>query len=91
MQSPNLVPATRRRRSASSSSSSTTPAMQLVCSTNLQLDGYHVLEAANEREGLKLALDHMPVLVLLEISMPVLDGFSLAAASRRTSARASCR
>jgi CheY-like chemotaxis protein len=56
------------------------PAMRLVCSTNLKLDGYQVLEAANGQEGLELALDHVPDVVLLEISMPVLDGFGLAAA-----------
>jgi CheY-like chemotaxis protein len=56
------------------------PAIRLVCSTNLQLDGYQVLEAADGQEGLELALDHVPDVVLLEISMPVLDGFGLAAA-----------
>lgn len=56
------------------------PAIRLVCATNLQLDGYQVLEAANGQEGLELALDHVPDVVLLEISMPVLDGFGLAAA-----------
>jgi CheY-like chemotaxis protein len=56
------------------------PAIRLVCSTNLLLDGYQVLEAANGQEGLELALDHVPDVVLLEISMPVLDGFGLAAA-----------
>ena len=39
-----------------------------------------MLEAANGQEGLELALDHVPDVVLLEISMPVLDGFGLAAA-----------
>jgi CheY-like chemotaxis protein len=56
------------------------PAIRLVCSTNLQLDGYQVLEATNGQEGLELALDQVPDVVLLEISMPVLDGFGLAAA-----------
>lgn len=56
------------------------PTIRLICSTNLQLDGYEVLEAANGQEGLELALDHAPDVVLLEISMPVLDGFGLAAA-----------
>jgi two-component system phosphate regulon response regulator PhoB len=56
------------------------PAIRLVCSTNLQHDGYQVLVAANGQEGLELALDQVPDVVLLEISMPVLDGFGLAAA-----------
>jgi CheY-like chemotaxis protein len=50
------------------------------CSTVLQHDGYHVLEATNGQEGLELALDHAPDVLLLDISMPVLDGFEAAAA-----------
>ena len=50
----------------------------LCAATILQRDGYHVLEAANGQEGLELALDHVPDVVLLDISMPVLDGFGLA-------------
>ncbi len=57
-------------------------ATRILCSTILQRDGYHVLEAANGQEGLELALDHAPDVVLLDISMPVLDGFGLAAALR---------
>jgi CheY-like chemotaxis protein len=56
------------------------PTIRMICATNLQLDGYHVLEAANGQEGLELAFDHAPDVVMLEISMPVLDGFGLAAA-----------
>jgi CheY-like chemotaxis protein len=56
------------------------PTIRMICATNLQLDGYHVLEASNGQEGLELALDTAPDVVLLEISMPVLDGFGLAAA-----------
>jgi CheY-like chemotaxis protein len=57
-------------------------ATRSLCSTVLQRDGYHVLEAADGQEGLELALDHVPDVVLLDISMPVLDGFGLAAALR---------
>ena len=55
---------------------------RILCSTILRRDGYHVLEAANGQEGLELALDQAPDIVLLDISMPVLDGFGLAAALR---------
>lgn len=58
------------------------PAIRLLCSTILQPAGYHVLEAANGQEGLELAIDQAPDVVLLDISMPVLDGFGLAAALR---------
>ena len=57
-------------------------ATRVLCSTVLQREGYHVLEATNGQEGLELALDHVPDVVLLDISMPVLDGFGLAAALR---------
>ena len=57
-------------------------ATRTLCSTILQRDGYHVLEATNGQEGLELALDHTPDVVVLDISMPVLDGFGLAAALR---------
>lgn len=57
-------------------------ATRILCSTVLQRDGYHVFEATNGQEGLELALDHAPDVVLLDISMPVLDGFGLAAALR---------
>jgi CheY-like chemotaxis protein len=57
-------------------------ATRILCTSVLQRDGFHVLEATNGQEGLELALDHAPDVVLLDISMPVLDGFGLAAALR---------
>jgi CheY-like chemotaxis protein len=57
-------------------------ANRILCTSVLQRDGFHVLEATNGQEGLELALDHAPDVVLLDISMPVLDGFGLAAALR---------
>lgn len=57
-------------------------AIRLVCTTTLSLDGCEVIEAANGQEALELALERAPDLVLLDISMPVLDGFGLAAALR---------
>jgi len=58
------------------------PAIRLVCATSLGLDGYEVLEAANGQEALDLALRGAADVVLLDISMPVLDGFGVAAALR---------
>jgi CheY-like chemotaxis protein len=57
-------------------------ATRILCSRVLQHEGYHVLEATNGQEGLELALEQAPDVVLLDISMPVLDGFGLAAALR---------
>ncbi|MGZ8783797.1 MAG: response regulator [Gaiellaceae bacterium] len=56
--------------------------IRLVCATTLTLDGCHAIEAANGQEALELALAEPPDLVLLDLSMPVLDGFGLAAALR---------
>lgn len=58
------------------------PGIRLVCTTTLGLDGCQVIEAANGQEALELALEQAPDLVLLDLSMPVLDGFGLAAALR---------
>ncbi|HZE73620.1 MAG TPA: response regulator [Pyrinomonadaceae bacterium] len=38
---------------------------------------YHVLEAANGRDCLRMAIDEQPDLILIDLSMPVLDGWSL--------------
>ncbi len=57
-------------------------AIRLLCATTLHHDGCEVVEAANGQEALELALEWAPDLVLLDISMPVLDGFELAAALR---------
>ena len=67
------------------------PAIRLICTTWLTLDGYEVLEAANGQDALDLALTAEPAVVLLDLSMPVLDGFGRrrGAASGRTDSRAS--
>lgn len=38
---------------------------------------YHVLEAANGRDCLRLAIDEQPDLILIDLSMPVLDGWGV--------------
>ena len=56
------------------------PAIRLICSTWLTLDGYEVIEAADGQEALELVRAEDPTLVLLDLSMPVLDGFCVAEA-----------
>ena len=58
------------------------PAIRRICSTWLSLDGYEVLEAADGQHALELALTEEPTVVLLDLSIPVLDGFGVAAALR---------
>ena len=43
----------------------------------LELSGYNVLSAANGKEGVSLAKNEQPDLVLCDVSMPELDGFGV--------------
>ena len=58
------------------------PAIRMLCSINLQLEGLTVLEAVDGRHGLEQARSHLPDLVLTDVMMPGLDGFQLAEALR---------
>lgn len=40
----------------------------------LTADGYEVIEACNGEEAVKMYFEHKPDVVLLDITMPVLDG-----------------
>src|SRR5213592_2407631 len=51
----------------------------------LEAEGYRVLTAADGETGLKRALEEKPVLILLDIMMPRLDGFAVCAELRRLS------
>jgi two-component system alkaline phosphatase synthesis response regulator PhoP len=41
---------------------------------NLEREGYRVLKAKNGLKGLKLAMEHKPQLVILDVMMPGMDG-----------------
>jgi len=43
----------------------------------LQHHGYEVLEAADGAAGLAMAGEHMPDLILLDLQMPVMGGFTV--------------
>jgi CheY-like chemotaxis protein len=49
----------------------------------LQFDGYDVLIARNGREALQVLEEHQPAVVLLDMRMPVLDGWGFAEELRR--------
>ncbi|MDI6751360.1 MAG: response regulator [bacterium] len=43
----------------------------------LETEGYDVIEAFDGKEGIDKAYQHMPHLILLDIMMPVLDGWQV--------------
>ena len=45
--------------------------------TILEHSGYAVLEAANGLDAVRVARDHFPDLILLDLQMPVKDGFDV--------------
>lgn len=42
----------------------------------LQNSGYEIIEAENGEQGIKLAKENIPDLILMDIEMPVMDGMS---------------
>jgi two-component system alkaline phosphatase synthesis response regulator PhoP len=58
------------------------PSIRRLCSYSLQSVGIEVLEAEDGQSGLEQARCERPDLVLMDVMMPGLDGFELAAALR---------
>ena len=52
---------------------------------NLQREGYQTLEANDGQEGLRLALEGEPDLILLDVMLPGIDGFEVCRQVRKTS------
>jgi CheY-like chemotaxis protein len=50
--------------------------IRALCRVNLELNGYDVAEAADGAEAVAIAAKHQPGVVLLDVLMPVLDGWS---------------
>jgi two-component system, cell cycle response regulator DivK len=48
----------------------------------LEKNGFAVLSAPDGRTGIDMALERRPDLILLDIQLPVMDGYSVAAAIR---------
>jgi DNA-binding response OmpR family regulator len=53
-------------------------AIRLLCRVNLAASGMEVLEAPDGRAGLELARKERPDLVLLDVMMPDIDGWTVA-------------
>lgn len=50
---------------------------RIVYATILQHCGYHVLEAEDGERGMWLAAEYLPDLIVLELAVPVVDGYRL--------------
>jgi DNA-binding response OmpR family regulator len=57
--------------------------LALIVQDNLESRGFTVLHAADGQAGLDLFRQHRPDLLVVDVMMPVLDGFSLAEQVRR--------
>ena len=61
--------------------------LALIVKDNLESRGFTVLHAADGQAGLDVFRQHSPDLLVVDVMMPVLDGFSMAEQVRRTDAR----
>ncbi|MBA3365889.1 MAG: response regulator [Actinobacteria bacterium] len=52
--------------------------IRLLCRVNLEVEGMEVLEAGDGRAGLEIARRERPDVVLLDVMMPILDGWQVA-------------
>ncbi|HEX7042877.1 MAG TPA: response regulator, partial [Patescibacteria group bacterium] len=53
------------------------PPMLNILTDKLSENGFDTLQAKNGEEGLKMALEHHPDLILLDILMPKMDGLTM--------------
>ena len=49
----------------------------------LEMEGYRVVEARNGEEAVKVAKDEMPALILMDLSLPIIDGLAATKLIRR--------
>ncbi|OGG08918.1 hypothetical protein A2154_02960 [Candidatus Gottesmanbacteria bacterium RBG_16_43_7] len=53
------------------------PLIVKIYSTRLKADGYNVISAENGEEGIKVAEEQNPDVVVLDVMMPRVDGFAV--------------
>ncbi|HTK04548.1 MAG TPA: response regulator [Candidatus Eisenbacteria bacterium] len=53
------------------------PALRDIYSTKLKIDGFEVLEATDGVEGFEAAIQQSPAIVLLDVVLPIKDGFEV--------------
>jgi two-component system, cell cycle response regulator len=54
-----------------------TPTIRELVSAQLELAGYHTVQATNGEEALRLATEHQPDVIVLDVSMRGLDGYAV--------------
>jgi len=59
------------------------PAISLGLTKNLKYEGYDVISSADGDEGLELAIDKQPDLIILDIMLPNLSGFEICKTLKR--------
>lgn len=59
------------------------PTLLLSLRDTLHFEGYELIEATDGQEGLRLALQEHPDLIILDIMLPKLDGFSVCRAIKK--------
>ena len=62
------------------------PPLLRLMARNLQLEGFDVLAASDGQQALELIENHAPDLVLLDVMMPKMDGFTVCSRVREFSA-----
>ncbi len=60
-------------------------AINELIKVNLELNGYQVVQAYNGIEGFALAKQEMPALIILDVMMPEVDGYTVAQRIRQAS------
>jgi two-component system, OmpR family, alkaline phosphatase synthesis response regulator PhoP len=51
--------------------------VRLLYRVNLRYAGYEVLEAEDGKQGIEIALERKPEVVVLDLMMPIVDGFEV--------------
>jgi CheY-like chemotaxis protein len=51
------------------------PDVLLIVKTGLQAEGYDIVTATNGRDALARAAEEKPDLIILDVMMPIMDGF----------------
>jgi CheY-like chemotaxis protein len=59
------------------------PIQRKIYAAALKSDGYEVMVAENGLQGMEMALQYAPTLILMDISMPEMDGLTAVSELRR--------